>query len=844
MALFLQSRSASCGFFVGAAVTRTCARPVPQRLCLRAMRIALRLLIVALLAPAATAAETDAAAAMPAAVAGYLERATAQGSWPQVAAAYFAQSSGTTATYPAGAADLADRRVPLGDAGAALTGLLLADLAGNGRVRLDDPISRYLPAGFVCADARVCALTLQQLAAQGSGLPRLPANLFPADAADPWRDYGETDLLDFLANYHLPESSTARESPLGNVLLAWLLGRAHGAGYATALAERVTTPLQLGASGVGRIDGTRDGATTQTPLPVYQYSSARDLSRLLRAMLRPGDSPLRAALLLSRQPRDAQQRWGLGWRLRPVTVDGQEWPLVWQSGGGNGQNVFFGFRTDQQQALALVGTAEISLQPLGLAALDGAALPPLPATTPTTAPAFVADDYTGLYEFSRGNSLLIRGSERGLVAQTSGRLGMKLVPLSPDLFAVEHSAIRLSFQRDARGQIETLRWSENGVIVPVPRLSRRAPTIARGEVALAAAKLADYCGDYAVDGDVLARLTCGNGLALQFSGSTRRELFAYAEDRFASRDGDLELVARRDGEGRVRALSLILLGSETELPRVQWAPLPTAIAGTLQRDRELQAQERAAAAARNAAATQTPNAAAATTAPIAAAAQAPNAATAAPAAVTTQASATTTPSTGSSPTAPPWAAELPAAPTSATAPYQSPGGGSPAAMQTSPSGTPTSTSQNSSSPISAEPTAAPQTAATVSPASGESATTSPSSAAPASPVPPLAVPAATMPSTPSVSVPAAAPPKAVAPAASAAATAPPSPSAKAAAIVNTDDLKPGRPTAEPKVQAAPAKPPAHVEPLPEKFERPRFAPPRNDDKVRDKSSKEATDDGA
>lgn len=114
------------------------------------MRIALRLLIAALLAPvAATATETDADAAMPAAVAGYLERATAQGSWPQVAAAYFAQSTGTTATYPAEAADLADRRVPLGDAGAALTGLLLADLASNGRVRLDDPISRYLPAGFV-----------------------------------------------------------------------------------------------------------------------------------------------------------------------------------------------------------------------------------------------------------------------------------------------------------------------------------------------------------------------------------------------------------------------------------------------------------------------------------------------------------------------------------------------------------------------------------------------------------------------------------------------------------------------------------------------------------------------
>ena len=768
MALFLRSRSASCGFFVGAAVTRASASAAPQRLCLRAMRIALRLLIAALLAPAVvTAADTDGAAAMPAAVAGYLERATAQGSWPQVAAAYLVQSTGTTATYPAEAADLADRRVPLGDAGAALTGLLLADLAGSGRVRLDDPVSRYLPAGFVCADARVCALTLQQLAAQDSGLPRLPANLFPVDAADPWRDYGETDLLDFLANYHLPETSVARESPLGNVLLAWLLGRAHGAGYAAALAERVTVPLQLGASGVGHIRGARDGAAQipATPLPVHQYSSARDLSRLLRAMLRPGDSPLRAALLLSRQPRDAQQRWGLGWRLRSVDVDGQEWPLVWQSGGGDGQNVFFGFRTDQQQALALVGTAEASLQPLGLAALDDATLPPLPSAPTATAPAFVTDDYTGLYEFSRGNSLLIRGSERGLVAQTSGRLGMRLVPLSPDMFAVEHSTIRLSFQRDARGQIDALHWSENGVIVPVPRLSRRAPTVARSEVALAPEKRADYCGDYAVDGDVLARLSCSNGLALQFSGSARRELFAYAEDRFASRDGDLELVARRDGEGRVRALSLILLGSETELPRVQWTPLPATLAGTLQREREVQAQESAERAARNAAATQTQNAAAATAAPVAATAQAPGTtATAASSATAAQTPGRAAPSSAAAETTAPWATDLPAAPMPVSTPYQAPG----------------STS----------------------------------------------------------SAPAAAAPKAVAPAAAATSE------STETATASNGDVKPGRPTMEPKVQAAPARPPAHVEPLPEKFERPRFAPPRDDDKVRDHSSKEATDDGA
>ncbi|MBN8742061.1 MAG: serine hydrolase [Xanthomonadaceae bacterium] len=722
------------------------------------MRIALRLLATALLAPvAAPAADTDASATLPAAAAAYLEHATAQGGWPQVAAAYLVQSTGSTTTYPA-STEAADRRLLLGDAGVALTGLLLADLASTGRVRLDDPLSRYLPAGFVCADARVCALTLQQLAAQDSGLPPLPANLFPADPADPWRDYRETDLLDFLANYHLPNTIAPRESPLGNVLLAWLLGRAHGDGFASALAERVTTPLQLSASGVGRTGtqvGRRDGrmlaaATTETPLPVHLHSSTQDLARLLRAMLRPGDSPLRAALLLSRQPRDAQQRWGLGWRIRTVHVDGQEWPLVFQSGGSDGHAVFFGFRTDRQQALALTANADASLQPLGLAVLDDTALPPFPMAPAAATPGFVADDYTGLYEFSPGSSLLIRANAGGLVAQASGRLGIKLLPLSPDLFAAEHSSIRLSFQRDARGQVDSLRWSENGMIVPMPRLSRRAPNVTRTEITLAPAKLADYCGDYAVDGDVLARLSCSGGVALQFSGSAARELYAYADDRFASRDGDLELVARRDSDGRVRALDLILSGSETELPRVRWTTLSPALAATLQRERELRAQEKAAAAAqaRSAATTAAPPQAAA----------------------------------GS--LAAPWDANLPATTAPEHTPYLAPGTSSPASI-------------------------APAAAASAAPSSPASASAATASAPPPSYAPVSADAASAMP-----------------PAAATAATA-----------------TAGRGTT-PKVQAAPPKPPAQVEPLPEKFERPRFAPPRSDEKIRDETSKEAANDGA
>lgn len=607
---FQQGRGTVRGFFVFVlcSVTRRLHTALCARLCLRVMRTVLRLLTAALLSGSPVAGAQD-GATLPAPVATYLERGAAQGSWPRVVSAYVLQSTTSLATYPAASADDAagDTRFLLGDAIAAATGLLLAELASSSRVRLDDPISRYLPSDFSCADPRVCALTLQQLAAHSSGLPPVPANLFAADADNLWGDYQETDLLEFLANYRLPDEPGARQSALGQILLAWVLGRAHGGGYAAALSERVSEPLGLRATGVDTANvatGHRNGRPApparETPLPVHLYSSVNDQVRLLRAMLRPGDSPLRAALMVSRQPRDTSANWGLGWRINTVSRDEQSWPLVWQAGSAGGQSVFLGFRTDRQEAVALFGTGEASLAPLGLALLDGSNRPPPPAQA--TALSGDPADYAGLYEFAPGTQLLIRATPEGLTAQTSGRLALPLTPLGPDLFGAAGAPVQLRFQRDATGQIETLRWSESGFIVPVQRLSRRAPALPRTEQALSVDKLRDYCGDYAVDTDVLARFQCDERPALQFSGAQRRELFAYADDRFASRDGEFELIARRDADGQVQALTLVLLGDETELERVRWRSLPKEVTASLRHGQMVREESASAAIAEHAAA--------------------------------------------------------------------------------------------------------------------------------------------------------------------------------------------------------------------------------------------------
>ncbi|MCQ4167039.1 serine hydrolase domain-containing protein [Tahibacter harae] len=542
-------------------------------------------------------------AGLPPALQAQLQRGVEHGVWPLVAAGY-ADGAASSLALP-GNSDTtagAGARFALGDAGAIYNGLLLARLASHGRLRLDDRIADYLPAGFACADARVCAITLQQLATNDSGLPPLPANLFPRHPGQLWRDYRETDLLEFLANYQLPPQPAARESALGQLLLGWILGRVHGGGYAAALAQEVTGPLGLvetSGSAQGLVPGSYDGRQSLPPpaaefaLPLNLNTSAGDLLRLVQAMLRPGDSPLRPALLLSRQPQDRRGNAGLGWRISLVRDGEQEWPLVWQQSNRGGYSVFLGFRTDQQRALVLLGNSDANLTPQGLAQLMGGSLPTLPPRE-AAAPADPAQ-YAGLYEFSPGSQLLIRVTPAGLSAQASGRLAARLRPLGPDQFDLPGEAIQLNFQRDALGRIDALRWVENGLIVPVQRLSTRAPQLPRTPVTLSAGQLAAFCGDYRVDGDVLVRFHCGEKPGLQFSGGIWRELNAYGGDHFGSADGDFELAARRGADGTVSGLQLVLLGDEAELPRVHWPALAPEVVQSLQREQQHRAAEIAAA---------------------------------------------------------------------------------------------------------------------------------------------------------------------------------------------------------------------------------------------------------
>ena len=127
------------------------------------------------------------------------------------------------------------------------TSLLLSDMVQRGDLALNDPVSLYLPARAAMPERNDKEITFLDLATHTSGLPRLPTNLKPKDAANPYADYTVAQLYEFLSTYELPRDigSQYEYSNLGGGLLGHVLTLRSGMDYATLVRTRITGPLGI-----------------------------------------------------------------------------------------------------------------------------------------------------------------------------------------------------------------------------------------------------------------------------------------------------------------------------------------------------------------------------------------------------------------------------------------------------------------------------------------------------------------------------------------------------------------------------------------------------------------------
>jgi D-alanyl-D-alanine-carboxypeptidase/D-alanyl-D-alanine-endopeptidase len=248
------------------------------------------------------------------------------------------------------------------------TALLLAAMAANREVALDDPVSRYLPA------AAGSATTLAELATHTSGYPRVPRRVqlrMLLRLRDPYalvRDRDVDRALEKLSHELSPGPHDFCYSNFGYGVLSRALAAAAGRPFGELLREKVLGPLDLREV---TLESDPDPARRRLfgqnfsgqeiehwhnpalPGASSLFSSIEGMRRYLLANLRPGATPLREAFRLAHEPRcpaGENLQVALGWLVR----QSDEGLLHWQNGGVAGFASFIGFDLARQVGIAVL----------------------------------------------------------------------------------------------------------------------------------------------------------------------------------------------------------------------------------------------------------------------------------------------------------------------------------------------------------------------------------------------------------------------------------------------------------------------------------------------------------
>jgi CubicO group peptidase (beta-lactamase class C family) len=377
----------------------------------------------------------------------------------------------------------ADTVFEIGSITKTFTATLLAKAVLDGRLKLDEPVASLLP-GFDIPARNGKAITLENLAMQRSGLPRMPDNFAPANETDPFADYDAAKLKAFLANYQLtrdPGDSYAY-SNVGVGLLGYALAQHAGLSYDALLHQQILDPLGMHSSDITISDAmrahlARGHDASGQPVPNWNLdalagagaikSDGADMLRYLRANMGLMQSSLAAAMQLAQEARASapavspEDRIGLVW-MTHYTADGD---VIWHNGATGGYHAFIGFTADHRHGVVVLTNTTEPIDDLGFATLEPSA--PLATNTAATQETITLDaatlaGYVGHYQLAPGAIFDITLKDGQMRVQLTGQRAIPIYASARDKFFVKVVDAKIDFERDANDNIIALILHQNG----------------------------------------------------------------------------------------------------------------------------------------------------------------------------------------------------------------------------------------------------------------------------------------------------------------------------------------------------------------------------------------------
>jgi len=369
------------------------------------------------------------------------------------------------------------------------TALLLAIADEKGEARLDDPVEQFLPDGLKLRDSAGTPIRMVDLATQRSGLPRLATNMQPKDPKNPYADYTEHDLLDFVKTFTATRARNEKYeySNIGFGLLGYTLVRAAKTlSYEALVNARILKPLNMASTTsdpkrhLERLTQPHDSELRPTAawdLPLAHAgagairSSASDMGRYVEAVAGLKATPLSSAISLATSTREAgpnrMNPIGLAWMRLPF--DKRE--FMNHDGATFGSASSLMVDRASKEGVFIVANTSTRLTDIAIHLMDQRhTLVPreFPKVVPVAAD--VLARYAGNYKLNDQMNITVRVSAGKITAQATGQGEFEIFPESEARFFAKVATIVMTFGEVAEGKAGSFVLEQGGAKLTARRI--------------------------------------------------------------------------------------------------------------------------------------------------------------------------------------------------------------------------------------------------------------------------------------------------------------------------------------------------------------------------------------
>ncbi len=338
-------------------------------------------------------------------------------------------------------------------------------------------------------DREGAPIRMVDLATQRAGLPREATNLKPKDPKNPYSDYTEQDLLDFIKNFTPTQARNARYeySNIGFGLLGYALVRAAKASsFEALLNSRILQPLSMTSTSsdakkfvelLAQPHGTNGRPTPAFDLLVAYAgagairSTAGDMGRYVEAIAGLKPSPLSDAIGLATTIRedgyDRINLIGLAWMRRPFYTR----EIMHHNGATGGSSSSLIVDRTAKEGVFIVANASTNLTDIALNLMDARhILVPreLPKVVAVTAD--VLARYVGNYKLNEQLNVSVRVNGDRITTQVTGQPEIEIYPESETRYFARVAPMAITFGDVIEGKASSFVIEQGGPKITARRI--------------------------------------------------------------------------------------------------------------------------------------------------------------------------------------------------------------------------------------------------------------------------------------------------------------------------------------------------------------------------------------